>query len=43
MTLHVDAANPTGALRLYEGAGMTALPRFQLWELALPRAHSPRA
>jgi ribosomal protein S18 acetylase RimI-like enzyme len=37
VALHVDAANPTGALALYEGVGMTALPRFEIWEKPLPR------
>ncbi len=37
VSLHVDAANPTGALALYEGVGMTPLPRFEIWEKPLPR------
>ncbi len=37
VSLHVDADNPTGALALYEGVGMTALPRFEIWEKPLPR------
>ena len=36
-SLQVDAANPTGALALYESVGMTALPRFEVWEKPLPR------
>jgi mycothiol synthase len=35
VALHVDASNPTGARRLYEGVGMTALPREQIWERPL--------
>ena len=30
--LGVDAANPTGALRLYESAGMRVVERFTRWE-----------
>jgi ribosomal protein S18 acetylase RimI-like enzyme len=37
VSLHVDAANPTGALELYEGVGMTAQPRFEIWERPLAR------
>jgi mycothiol synthase len=37
VSLHVDAANPTGALALYEGVGMVPLPRFEIWEKPLPR------
>jgi ribosomal protein S18 acetylase RimI-like enzyme len=37
IALHVDAANPTGALALYEGAGMTAQPRFEIWEKPIAR------
>jgi mycothiol synthase len=33
--LSVDAANTTGALRLYEQAGMTAHPAFTAWSLDL--------
>jgi mycothiol synthase len=32
VSLHVDVNNLTGALRLYEKAGMTADPRVVLWE-----------
>ncbi len=35
VALHVDAANPTGATRLYESVGMTALPRGEFWERPL--------
>jgi mycothiol synthase len=38
VSLHVDSASPTGAQRLYEGAGMTALPRFEIWEKPIDRA-----
>jgi len=30
--LAVDAANPTGATRLYESVGMSVVKRFDLWE-----------
>ena len=33
--LVVDAANPTGATRLYERAGMQVVKRFDLWERRL--------
>jgi mycothiol synthase len=33
--LVVDAANPTGATRLYERAGMRVVKRFDLWERGL--------
>ena len=32
--LVVDAANPTGATRLYESVGMRVVKRFDLWERA---------
>jgi ribosomal protein S18 acetylase RimI-like enzyme len=41
-SLHVDSANPTGALPLYLDAGMTALPRFEIWEKPVERAPAPR-
>jgi mycothiol synthase len=33
--LAVDAANPTGATRLYESVGMRVVKRFDLWERAI--------
>ena len=33
--LVVDAANPTGATRLYESVGMRVVKRFDVWERAL--------
>ena len=33
--LGVDAENPTGAVRLYERAGMHVVSRFDTWELVL--------
>ena len=35
VSLHVDVDNLTGALRLYEKAGMTADPRVVVWERSL--------
>ncbi len=32
--LGVDAGNPTGALALYEKAGMRVVEQFTRWELA---------
>jgi ribosomal protein S18 acetylase RimI-like enzyme len=32
VSLHVDVDNLTGAVRLYEKAGMTADPRVVVWE-----------
>jgi mycothiol synthase len=37
-SLHVDAENLTGALRLYKRAGMRAEPRIVVWERELPPA-----
>jgi ribosomal protein S18 acetylase RimI-like enzyme len=34
--LGVDAANPTGATRLYERAGMHVVRSFEIWEKRLP-------
>ena len=34
-SLHVDADNLTGAVRLYTRAGMTPDPRFVVWERKL--------
>jgi ribosomal protein S18 acetylase RimI-like enzyme len=34
--LSVDSANPTGAIRLYEGAGMVVSTSFSVFELKLP-------
>ena len=36
--LAVDAANPTGATRLYESLGMKVVKRFDLWERDLDRS-----
>lgn len=36
--LAVDAANPAGAMRLYERVGMRVVKRFDLWERALDRS-----
>jgi mycothiol synthase len=36
--LAVDAANPTGATRLYESVGMRVVKHFDLWERTLPLA-----
>ena len=33
--LGVDAANPTGATRLYEDVGMHELHSFEVWEKSL--------
>jgi len=33
--LAVDAANPTGATRLYESVGMSVVKRFDLWERSM--------
>lgn len=43
VSLHVDADNLTGALRLYTRAGMRADPRFAVWERDLPLRAATRA
>jgi mycothiol synthase len=39
--LHVDVESLTGATRLYERVGMTALPRFATWEKELRPGRRP--
>jgi mycothiol synthase len=35
LLLNVDAENPTGATKLYEGVGMRVVNRWDLWERSL--------
>jgi mycothiol synthase len=39
--LHVDSDSPTGADRLYERVGMTAIPQFATWETELRPGTDP--
>jgi ribosomal protein S18 acetylase RimI-like enzyme len=39
--LGVDAQNPTGAVALYEGVGMTAYRSYDIFDLGTPEASTP--
>jgi hypothetical protein len=39
--LGVDAQNPTGAVALYEGVGMTADRAYDIFDLGTPDASTP--
>jgi ribosomal protein S18 acetylase RimI-like enzyme len=38
--LNVDVDNTTGALRLYEKAGMNPVPAFTIWSKRIGREHA---